>query len=44
MNNAKGRIKSDMLNEEENHRLRGSAGQLNWVCNQTRPDILFDSS
>ena len=30
-------LKSDMLDEEENHQLRGLAGQLNWVCKQTRP-------
>ena len=33
-----------MINEVENHQLRGLAGQLNWVCNQTRPYISFDSS
>ena len=33
-----------MLDKEENHQLRGLAGQLNWVCNQTPPDISFDSS
>ena len=33
-----------MLDKEEDHQLRRVAGQLNWVCNQKRPDISFDSS
>ena len=41
---AKGRIKSDMLDEKENHQPKWLLGQFNWVCNQTCPDILFDSS
>ena len=44
INITKGRIKSDMLDEEEYHQLRGLPGQLNWVCNKTRPDISFHSS
>ena len=32
-----------MLDEWENYLLRRLA-RLNWVCNQTRPDILFDKS
>ena len=37
----KGRKKTDALTEHENHQLRALAGQLNWISNQTRPDLSF---
>ena len=30
--------------DKEYLQLRGLPGQLNWVCNKTRPDISFHSS
>ena len=37
----KGRSKFDKLTDYESHQLRTLAGQLNWVANQTRPDVAF---
>ena len=37
----KGRNKFDKLTDDESHQLRALAGQLNWVANQTRPDVAF---
>ena len=43
INIVKSRIKTDDLTDEESHQLRAAAGQLNWVSNQTRPDVAFDA-
>ena len=37
------RLKNDPLNEDESHHLWVLSGQLNWLSNQTRPDIAFDT-
>ena len=37
----KGRNKFDKLTGDKSHQLRALAGQLNWVANQTRPNIAF---
>lgn len=37
------RLKNDPLNEDESHQLQALAGQLNWLSNQTRPDIAFNT-
>ena len=37
----KGRSKFDKLTDDESHQPRVLAGQLNWVANQTRPDVAF---
>ena len=40
----KGRNKFDKLTDDETHQLRVLAGQLNWVANQTRPDVASGAS
>ncbi len=35
--------KLEPLNKEEASQLRSAVGQLNWVANQTRPDICYDT-
>ena len=37
----KGRSKFDKPTDDESHQLRALAGRLNWVANQTRPDVAF---
>ena len=37
----KGRNKFDKLADDKSHQLRALTGQLNWVANQTRPDVTF---
>ena len=36
------RHKHDALNDTEHAQFKSGVGQLNWVANQTRPDISFD--
>ena len=36
-------MKKDPLTAKESQQLKATAGQLNWVPSQTRPDISFDS-
>ena len=37
----KGRNKFGKLTDDKTHQLRVLAAQLNWVANQTRPDVAF---
>ena len=39
----KGKNNFDKLTDDESHQLRTLTGQLNWVANQTRPDVAFDA-
>ena len=39
----KGRSNIDNLDQDETWLLRGTAGQINWISSQTRPDVSFDS-
>ena len=41
--NERSRSTDDALNEDERKQLRTTIGQLNWVANQTRPDIAYEA-
>ena len=41
--NERSRSPDDALNEDERKQLRTAIGQLNWVANQTRPDIAYEA-
>ena len=41
--NEQSRSPDDALNEDERKQLRTVIGQLNWVVNQTRPDIAYEA-
>ena len=41
--NERSRAPDDALNEDEHKQLRTAIGQLNWVANQTGPDIACEA-